>query len=431
MRPDFPVRPAAFPFFYGWVVLVVSTLGIMMSVPGQTIGVSVFTDHLLDATGLSRLSLSNAYLVGTVASGLALPIGGTWVDRFGARATVVAACLGLAASLCFLAGSDRIAAALPGAAPQAAAFAVLTFGFAGIRFSGQGMLTMVSRTMVGRWFARGRGLVAAVSGPFVSFSFSAAPLGLQLVIGALGWRGAWVAIALAVGAGMSAIGWTFYRDNPEQCGLRMYGDSDADRTSADAPPPLREFTRPEALRSAAFWLVSLAIGNQAMIGTGITFHITNIGAEFGMDATAAVAIFLPIAVVSTGLGFGVGYLVDRVAVRHLVVAMMIGQIGMFAGMAHFGDAAVRIATIASWGLSSAFYGPLTVAALPGFFGRQHLGAIQGAQMMVIVIASALGPTLLAALHALFGSYRPGFYWVTLFPVAVALWAPFTRDPQQR
>jgi MFS family permease len=431
LRSDFPIRPASFPFFYGWVVLAVSTLGIVMSVPGQTIGVSVFTDHLIAATGLSRLSLSNAYLVGTVASGLALPLGGTWVDRFGARAVVVSACLGLAASLCFLAASDVIADAVPGVSTQVAAWGVLAVGFAGIRFSGQGMLTMVSRTMVGRWFSRGRGLVAAVSGPFVSFSFSAAPLILQLLIGSLGWRSAWVAIALSVGAGMSVVGWVFYRDNPEQCGLRMYGDTGAGESEADTPQPVREFTRPEALRTSAFWLVSLGIGNQALVGTGITFHITSIGAEFGMDPGRAVAIFLPIAVVSASVGFAIGYLVDRVAIRSLIAVMMAAQIGMFVGMTQLGDPVYRIATIACWGLVSGFYGPLTVAALPGFFGRMHLGAIQGAQMMIIVIASALGPSLLAALHSFFGSYRPGFYWVALMPAAVLLWAPFTRDPQQR
>ena len=62
MRPDFPFRPAALPFYYGWVVLVASTVGVVMSAPGQTIGVSVFTESLLDATGLSRVGFSNAYL---------------------------------------------------------------------------------------------------------------------------------------------------------------------------------------------------------------------------------------------------------------------------------------------------------------------------------------------------------------------------------
>ncbi len=437
MRPDFPIRPASFPFFYGWVVLVVSTLGIVMSVPGQTIGVSVFTDHLIDAIGISRLSLSNAYLAGTLASGLALPYAGTLIDRFGVRPMVLVACIGLAATLCFLAASDIVTGHISrtfGLNLELVGWAVLAVGFATLRFSGQGILTMVSRTMVGRWFERGRGLVAAVSGPFVSFSFSAAPLLLHWLIGSLGWRQAWIGMAIAVGGGMSLIGWLFYRDNPEQCGLRMYGASDdVDMTgeAALAPSPvMREFTRPEAVRTSAFWLISLAIGNQALVGTGITFHIVDIGAEAGMTAETAVAIFLPIAIVSTLVGFAVGYAVDRVHVRTLVMVMMLGEIGMFAGMASFDNTAIRVATVACWGLASGFYGPLTVASLPGFFGREHLGSIQGAHMMIIVIASALGPAILASLHELFGSYEVGFYVVAVMPLLVLLWAPFTTDPQQ-
>ena len=41
------------PFFYGWVVLAFGTLAVVFSIPGQTMGVSVFTDSLLEATGLS------------------------------------------------------------------------------------------------------------------------------------------------------------------------------------------------------------------------------------------------------------------------------------------------------------------------------------------------------------------------------------------
>ena len=43
-EPDFPFAPSRLPFFYGWLVLVVATLAILVSIPGQTMGVSVFTE---------------------------------------------------------------------------------------------------------------------------------------------------------------------------------------------------------------------------------------------------------------------------------------------------------------------------------------------------------------------------------------------------
>ena len=444
-RPDFPFRPARLPFFYGWVVLGVSTLGIAMSIPGQTMGVSVFTDHLIHATGLSRLELSNAYLAGTLASGLLLPYGGTLLDRYGARRIIGAICLALAGTLVYLANVDRLAARvgvwLDAADTREIAWLALALGFLCVRFTGQGMLTMVSRNMQAQWFDRRRGLISAISGPLVNFAFAGAPLLLAVWIASAGWRGAWTEMALVVAVGMGGIGWLTFRDTPEECGLRPDGGSVPDETDPSdgeasesellPPDPAVDFTRAEALRTGAFWLVTLGIGNQALVGTGITFHIVDIGAEAGLAEVEAVAIFVPIAVVSASLGFLAGAAVDRFPIQRLMMVMMTGQLVMFAGTANLVDPAWRVAAIAGWGAASSFYGPLTVAALPKFFGRTHLGAIQGVLMMCLVVLSALGPTALAVAKTGMGSYAPGLYALMVLPAAVLLSAPFVRAPAER
>ena len=436
MRPDFPFRPDSLPFFYGWVILGASTLGILMSLPGQTMGISVFTDHLIEATALSRIEISNAYLLGTIVSGLLLPYGGTLTDRLGVRRVVVAACIGLAATLVYLANADRLAAGLAAAWPvhpaSAVAWAGLALGFTSVRFWGQGMLTLVSRTMLAHWFERRRGLVAAVSGPLVSFGFAGAPLLLSLWIGRAGWRGAWFELACVVGLGMGLLGWLLFRDNPEECGLRMDGREEPSSSSSELPAPRapRDFTRSEAIRTGAFWLLVLGIGNQAMVGTGITFHIVDMGAEVGLGESAAVAVFLPMALVSAVVGLLAGLAVDRYPIRFLMMIMMFGQCFMFFGMAHFGDPWLRVVGIVGWGLATGFYGPFTIAALPGWFGRTHIGAIQGFLMMTIVISSALGPSTLALFEEMFGSYTPGLHLLIALPAAVFVASPFVRDPQR-
>jgi OFA family oxalate/formate antiporter-like MFS transporter len=432
MRSDFPFRPASLPFYYGWVVLVISTVGVVMSVPGQTMGISVFTDSLLDVTGLTRLQLSNAYLVGTVASGLMLPIGGRLVDEFGTRRGVIFACVGLAVMLVYLSNVDRVAASLTARfhAPAAlTAWLLLAVGFTGIRFTGQGMLTLCSRTMLGRWFEKRRGLVSSLSGPFVSFAFAGAPLLLATWVDRVGWREAWVQMAFVVALGMGGLGWLLFRETPEDCGLQIDGGAaeDVDERAAKERTT-RDYTRGEALRTAAFWIVTLGIANHAMVGTGLTFHIVDLGAEAGLDRAAAVAIFLPIAIVSIPTGIAIGAAVDRYPMKFLIMAMVVGQMVMFALAGHLDDPVLRIVCIAGWGFSSGFYGPITVAALPNFFGRTHLGSIQGAFMMILVISSALGPSALALAKDAFGSYAPGLYALTLLPLAVFVAAPFTRDP---
>ncbi|MCP4039503.1 MAG: MFS transporter, partial [bacterium] len=227
LSPNFPFRPAALPFFYGWVIVAVATLGVVMSIPGQTMGVSVFTDHLIRVTGLDRLELSYTYLVGTLASSLLLPRGGVYLDHHGARMTGVVACVVVAATLGIMTQLDVIAAAISAVAgiEESAwvAAGVLTLSFMMLRFSGQGMLTMSARTMMAKWFDRRRGLASGISGVFVAGGFAIAPVFLQWLIDLGGWRGAWLMLAVLVGFAMGLVAMVFFRENPEECGLAMDG----------------------------------------------------------------------------------------------------------------------------------------------------------------------------------------------------------------
>lgn len=434
LRPDWPFAPERFSFFYGFVIVVAATAGILMSIPGQTMGVSVFTDPLIDATGLSRFELSNVYLVGTVASGLLLPAGGRLLDRYGARVTGIAAALGLGATLVFLSGIDRMAHPLARGLelpPAAVAAVLLGAGFTSLRFSGQGMLTMVSRTMLARWWSHYRGRISALSGLFVSFGFASAPLLLHAWIAAAGWRGAWLGMAVAVGVGMSLVVLVFYRETPEDSGLAMDGRGEPSEGEAPATVGALEelaVTRADAIRSLPFWAVTGSLANQALVITAVTFHIVDIGSENGLDAGAAVAIFLPVAVVSTSFGFLVGWAADRSPIRNLIIIQCLAQAVGFAAVAHLGDPALRVVAILGWGGASSFFGPLSVAALPRFFGRLHLGAISSVQMSALVVASAVGPSMLAASREWLGSYAPALYGSCVLPLAVVVLAILMQEP---
>jgi len=239
LDPNVPFRPARAPLFYGWIILGLGCLGVIASIPGQTIGVGAFTDHLLTATGLARTGLSDAYFVGTLLSGCLMPYGGTILDRIGARLLMVAASIGLATMLVFMSQVDRLAALLPWLSQAGSAWVALCIGFFGIRFFGQGLLTLVSRTMVGRWFHRHRGRATALMGVIISFSFSLSPRLLTAMTDTIGWRTSWLWLALAIGVGVTLVGWLLARDHPEECGLHMDGDAPATRTAS----------RPRAARS--------------------------------------------------------------------------------------------------------------------------------------------------------------------------------------
>ncbi len=428
LHPEVPFAPRRTPFFYGWVVLGASTLGVIMSIPGQTTGVSVFTDPLIAATGLSRLGLSNAYLAGTLTSGLLLPQGGRLLDRFGARLTVLGASFGLALTLLALSTIDGIAAALASVIhvvdPVALTWITLALAFTALRFSGQGMLTMVSRTMLGKWFDRRRGLAAAISGLFVAFAFAAAPLALNTWIEAATWRGAWAGMAAIVAFGMGSFGWLLFRDNPEECGLRMDGASPSD----DAPLE-HAASRGDALLSPAFWALTLALAVHGLVITGFTFHITDVGAAVGLTSTEAVSLFLPMAVCSMVTGAVVGWAADRTKIRTLIFAMLAAEMLGYAAAAWLGTPVGFVLAVVGIGVASGFFGPLSSVALPRLFGRTHLGAIAGIQSMALVIGSALGPSAFALSRSLTGSYTAGLLACLALPLAVLALNLVARHPR--
>ncbi|MEQ8454083.1 MAG: MFS transporter [Sandaracinaceae bacterium] len=418
---DVPFAPRRFPFFYGWWILVVSTIGVIMSIPGQTMGVSVFTDDLLAATGLSRVALANAYLAGTVASGLTLPFGGRLLDRFGARATASVAAVALGATLLYLSVVDQLA-------PRGSllALAWLIVGFFALRLSGQGMLTMVSRTMLGRWFEARRGLAAGISSVFVGFGFGVAPLVLDLAIEGAGWRGAWRGMAVVVALGMGGLALLFYRDRPEECGLEMDGaPSSPERTAARAGET--SLTREQALRSLRFWAVTFALSVQALVVTGVTFHVVDLGAHGGLSRAESVAIFLPMSVVSTLTALLGGWLGDRLRIRTLLFAMMLAQAGGVVACVQL-DTLYPLAAL-GLGVSGGLFGPIATIAFPRFFGRAHLGAIAGVEMMCVVLGSAVGPAALALGESMSGGYAWPLYMCLALPVAALGLTLAMREPR--
>ena len=180
--PGFPFSPKRFPFFYGWIIVFAGTLAVVFSIPGQTMGFSVFTDVLIQELGLTRVQLSMAYCIGTVISGLSLPFFGRLYDRLGARRMIVYSSFATGLVLLYLSQIKNTLVFLDGllsVSSSILAFVIITLGFFMIRASAQGVLTMTGRNAIGKWFDHHRGKAFALSGVVTAFSFSYAPRALK------------------------------------------------------------------------------------------------------------------------------------------------------------------------------------------------------------------------------------------------------------
>jgi MFS family permease len=106
--------------------------------------------------------------------------------------------------------------------------------------------------------------------------------------------------------------------------------------------------------------------------------------------------------------FAGGWLATRVALGRL---MAIALLVLVAGLLALPHVATR-AHVAAWATAMGLGGGLVMVLFfsvwPRLFGRRHLGRIQGAAQALTVVASALGPLLLAWCVEWTGSYAAMF-----------------------
>jgi len=431
-RLTFGIEPNKFPFYYGWVILVVCTMGVIMSVPGQTMGVSVFTNSIIEEYGISRELFSIIYLLGTSVSALFLPLAGMALDRWGARRMIVLATLGLSFSLLLIAYiKDALSFFFGQATPRLLLYFALFFGFLCLRHFGQGQLTTISRATLARWFDKRRGFAFSLSGAFVALGFGVAPLFLQTIKTASGsWKNA-IAILVFAELAMLILGFLFYRTNPTQVGVQMEQGWQTNKNSSRKKEKAeeenaRDWTRQEAIGSSVFWVFCAGMGIFALVNTAIIFHYEEICFQGKVDPTFGYSLFLPVGILSIFSEIVGSNLSDYISLRKVYLGMLVMfGIGIF-GVANLGSLYGQVLMAIGLGISGGLFVTINSVTWPKLFGQKHLGAIMGVSSSCIVLGSAFGPYLLSLGNTFFQGFASGLL-LSIFPVfALLIYAMFHR-----
>lgn len=402
---DIPFAPSKFRVFYGWVILIFGTLGVLFSIPGQTMGISVFTDYLINELKLSRDALSTAYMLGTICSSFLLTYAGIMYDRFGARIVAIGATLLLSTSILFASHSPSISSVMAKVVNVPFAiitFIIITLAFFLIRFSGQGVLTLVSRNMMMKWFDKKRGRANAISSVFVSLGFAISPLLFSKLIHAFEWSTAWQIIALGILL-FSILIYFFFRDNPEECGLIPDGKKLNLNTNTSVNK--KQFTLKEATKTWGFWVFTFALSFYSFFGTGFTFNIVSIFKSFNYTEAQGLAIFIPISFVSVSISILGNYLSDFIKLQYLLFAMVIGAFLSTVGLVNLGSTWGYYTLICGFGIMGGLFVVLVSVTWPRFYGRKHLGAISGFSSSALVFSSAVGPLFFSRILTTTGDYK--------------------------
>ena len=429
--------PKRWPFYYGWWIILMGTFGVLMSVPGQTIGVSTFTDSLIDALSISRDQLSTAYMFGTILSSLMLTRAGKLYDRVGIRFVATGASFMLGLALIYLSFVDIIAFSISGNVEYLriyVAFAAVLIGFMAIRFFGQGVITLVSRTMMMKWFDQRRGFAMGFSNVLVALSFSSAPLVFEALIQQFDWRMAWQMMSLVLFFIFPVVIFLFFKDDPRDFGLQPDGVlTDHEKTSKKIRFKVKkDFTINEARRTYTFWIFAGFLAMHGLYITGFTFHVVSIFEEVGLSRAIAVSIFQPSAVVAVVVTLIFSPLSDLMKLKYLSMVLALGYFLSIIGVAFLApEGFAYYLLILGTGMIMGLSGVVGAVCWPRFFGKTHLGAIGGNVMTFIVFGSALGPVLFSASLSQLGSYNPAV-WACFFVFSVLLIGAFwANNPQDK
>ncbi len=405
-------RAARPSFYYGWVSLGVAALAMVGTLPGRTQGLGLVTEPLLKDLGLGRIAFAEIILVATLVGSLFCIGIGRLVDRAGSRVvlTVVAALLGL------------VTLAMSHAATQAALLVWITL----TRGLGQSALSVVSLAFVGKWFSRRLPLAMGVYAVAMSIGFMAAFPTVGAAVQGSGWRAAWAGIGWALLLGLAPLSWLVARSTPESVGLELDGGAGgaAEKSAVEAGATLLE-----ALRAPAFWVFALGASVYGLVASGIALFNESILAERGFDHSTYYRSLVVTALVALVGNFAGGAFAQKGSLRKLMAAaMLLLTLSLLA--LPFASREWHVTAYAVvMGLAGGFVMVIFFSFWGRVFGRAHLGRIQGAAQILTVLASAVGPLLLARCVEATGSYASAFYVLAAVVAVLGLLAAAVPLPR--
>lgn len=399
------------PFFYGWVVLgCICLAGFARQGPAVAV-LSIFVVPMTDAFGWSRTEMSGAVSLGGLLAAVISPMIGPFVDRRGARLV-----------LCLAVASTGVACMALSLIQSLLLFYVL-FCFARMVWAGPFDLGLYGA--LNNWFVARRAVATSIATLAQMSGLVALPLIAQLAMGpaetGADWRAGWS----AVGATVLIVGfvpcWLLLVRRPEDVGLQP------DRLVTGDAPPLVEprWSRAEAMRTPAFWLLSLYTVLVYPVQAGVSLHQAPHLIERGIPPIQAATVIAIFSALSAVASFGIGFLPRSWPVRYLMassaVCLCIGSFGLIG----VSSALTAILAAGVFGVGIGGVMMLLPMAWADYFGRESYGAIRGVVLALQVTAQAAGPLASGMLRDWSGNYTGSlilFGGLAALAVAAALLA---------
>ena len=411
------------PIFAGWLQVAIAMVNGAFSTGAGIWAFSVFVRPMGDDLGWSRAAIYGALTIRALVGGALGPVMGPLQDtKLGPRFFAVATTLTMAASMMAMKWIDDLV------------LFYLVFGAIGALAS-FGSAEMMLSVVLPRWFVRQRGRALGFASMGTAMGPLVFPFLVTLLLAVFNWRDAWFALGVLTLLILGPLS-LLVRGRPEDVGLLPDGDSETPRLRTEAQAqtvqmPERSFGSAEVVRLRCFWLL---VGAACLTGLGMTaFHANwlpyfqDIGFSRA-QGSLAIATY-GICGISSRLIWG--RLADRFSVGRLLFLQSCLTGASILMFILIWNEQTMIVAAACHGLSVGGMLVMRPMMIASYFGREHLGAVNGIMRPFTTLVSAAGPLLVAWLYDQQGSYNVAFTVLAIGWFTAGLAVALARTPQQR
>lgn len=387
-------------------IIAFSAIASTMTVFGQTPGVSIFIDSLIEDLKVSRAEISTLYSIASLGAAFLMPWAGRQLDLHGIRTMALA----------FSGAFGLVLLALS----QVWEVIGLVIAFFGIRLLGQGALNLTARVAIALRFRASLGRAVGLSGSLAAIGLSAMPVVLSAMLQLSDWRTVIFLSGLLVW--VVVIPLTLWALPRSAHGAMKAADLKAMGSRPD------QWSRDQAIRTGMFWAITLTIATNALVITGFAFHQISLLGEAGLSPTRAAANYLPQTIATVSTIALVGGIAHRLPAR-AVLAMSMTALALATLSVHFlDDGLVPIAYGVLLGMAGGSGYAAEGMLYPRYFGTRAIASIRGLGFTLIVAAAAIGPVIVGVVEEVSGGYRLAASLFLIAPIAVIVLTMVARDP---
>ena len=384
--------------FYGWKMVGAATgmqflqAGLMMQAFGAYVAV------LSEEKGWSKTALSGAAALHQMEVAILGPLLGWMLDRFGPRRFVRLGVVMFGIGLMLFSRVETLPAFY-------GAFIVIALG---VGFCGFFPLNVA----IIHWFERWRARAISSMSIGLALGGTVVPL-VAWSMEVWGWRATAFAsgvIVVVVGSCLASMIYNRPSDRGETVdGVAEERPSQLSMEQKVERASTRDFTAREAVRTPAFWLLSLGHGFALFVVQAVVVHaIAHLKEGLGYTVAQA-ALVITLVTVSQMGGVMIGWVIgDRYDKRLISAACMLMHMSGLLLLTYAFSLAMVVGFAVLHGVAWGLRGPFMQALRADYFGRSAIGMILGLSFLIIMVGQVGGPMIAGLLADLTGNYRAGF-----------------------